>query len=168
MGFTDVLYNVLSIAGLGLLSVRARIAFDERRWGRVTFCIAFGLFVARSLVLRWLSGVNQSWGIKPDANWRDFLSSTFVALVITILFFIGLLWATIEEYHEFKRRRMERRLLKKQKQELITKDKEIDRLNQKATMHDAARESPWRGLSIERRKVARPKREERNDYGLHA
>jgi hypothetical protein len=152
MTLLDIFYNALSIAGLGLLSVRARIAFDERRWGRVTFCIAFGLFVIRSLALRWLAGVNQGIGIKPDPNWRDFLASTFVALAVTILFFAGLLWATIEEYHEFKQRRKEKRLLKKQQGQLKDKDREIDRLNQKTTLKDSAVESTgfWNGKRMVR------------------
>jgi hypothetical protein len=147
MSFVDMLYNVLSITALGALSVRARIAFDERRAGRVAFCIGFGLFVIRSLALRWLSGVNQGIGVKPDPNWRDFLASTFVALAVTILFFAGLLWATIEEYKEFRQRRKEKRLLKKQQGELKDKDREIDRLNQKAVRQEGAVESTgyWDG-----------------------
>jgi hypothetical protein len=151
MGFIDILYNVLSLTALGLLSARARIAFDERRLGRVTFCISFGLFVVRSLVLRWLSGASQGVGLQPDSNWRDFLSSTPVALVVTIFFFIGLAWTTLEEYHDFRARRRERKRLQS---ELKAKDREIDRLNQKAVLKDGAVEATgfWDG-----RRMVRPR-----------
>jgi hypothetical protein len=144
MSFADIMINSGSIFALLLLAIRARIAYDQRKWGRTAFCISFGIFVMRTLALRWLTGITKSGGVGPDPQFAAILSGSEVTILIVILIVGGLAWVTIEEYWEFREQRRLKKLAKLQESAIKAKDREIDRLNQKANLKDAAPENPKR------------------------
>lgn len=146
MNFFDWVVNIGCILCLLLSSVRAAVAYDQRKMGRFAFCVSFGIFVLRVLLARWLTGVTKSAGVSPNAELAAFISSNEATVVIVILVVGSFAWVTIEEYWENRERRRLKRIATQQVKSLIDKDKEIDRLSQSATLADGALDaSDWNG-----------------------
>lgn len=120
----DIGLQVLVGLSLLLFAWRARLAFDQRRWGRMCFCVAFAWLLLRSLLIRLAGGPVQGVAAQ-DPEFAVFLSSPPV-YVFTVLFgLIGLCWVTWDENQEERRLARLRRQNDQRKQTIEERDATI-------------------------------------------